>query len=115
MKHLTINDVQPEDYKYIVEKPDKDFSPERNYAVIADVIRKNEKMHAQLGRIMNKDAQDRIDVLSSYARYRFNVGTKAFDKYVGKDWMRKITGEKILEKVRIMDSIVRMNRENGNT
>src|SRR4051794_20158169 len=102
MKHLTLKDIQPEDYKYIVEKPDKDFSPERNYAVIREVIAKSERMHAQLGRIMNHDAQNRIDYLVSYARHIQN-GEKTFEKFMGKENMRKVYGERILEKIRIMD------------
>jgi hypothetical protein len=114
-KHLTLNDINPVDYKYI-EKPDKNFSPERNYRIVQETIVKAEKMQAQLGKIRNnKDAQERIDVLSSYARYRMNKGDKKLDKYMGKEWMKRIYGEKLLEKIRVMDSVTKLNRARGNT
>lgn len=115
MKHLTLNDVQPVDYKFIVEKPDKDFSPEKNYRVINSVIAKSLKLEAELGKILNLDAENRVDYLSSYICYVNAGGGQKFEKFMGKENMRKIYGERILEKVRIMDSITRMNRAKGNT
>ncbi len=62
-----------------------------------------------------KDTEDRIDILSSYARHALGGGEKKLEEFVGRDWMKKIYGEKILEKLRVADSIRRVNLVNGNT
>ena len=64
---------------------------------------------------VTKAAEDRADILASYGVYRFNVGTKSFDEYMGKGWEKKIYSEKLLQKIKIMDSIRKLNRNRGNT
>lgn len=111
----TLSDkILPEDGKYFVQKPDKNFSPQRNHAVILESIRKTEKFFKELNEI-NRDALgERLDVLNSYGRYRLNKGEKGFDDWAGKELMRELLGEAVLEKVKMLTSIQNMNRQNGN-
>lgn len=113
---LSISDIAPEDYKYIVDKPDRDFSPEKNRETIKKVIKDTEKFFNSLDSTLQKDKDNRIDVLSSYAMYTFSKsGHKTLDQYLGKQKMAELYGERIIEKLRILESIQQMNRENGNT
>lgn len=104
--------LDPADYHLIKEKPDPDFSPERNKAIIEDSIRKTDKFFATEGRVMQELTKERLDILSSYAVYRFNRGTKTFLDYYGKEAYHKLVGEKIMSKVRVAETV---NRLNGNT
>ena len=116
MKNLTYTpaDLDPKDYKYIV-KPDSNFSVARNQAVIKDVIESGERFAKLLKDVQRKDTEDRIDILSTYARHSLGGGEKTLEQYVGKSWMKQIYGEKILEKLRIAESIKRLNIQQGNT
>lgn len=114
MKHLTINDIDPSDYRFIIDKPDKAFSPEKNYQVIKEVIEDGTKVAIDMWKARQKEIGDRVDILSTYGKYALNGGEKKFEDYMGREWMKQIYGEKILEKLRIADSIKRLNRAAGN-
>lgn len=103
--------IKPEDYKYFVEKPTS-FSPQRNKAVINETIKETEKFFDNIGKAVDDNLGNRIDVLSSYGVYRMNKGDKSFKDYAGKQLYTRLIGEKILERVRVMESV---NRLNGNT
>lgn len=115
MKHLTTNQVDPMDFRFIDRKPDVGFNPEKNYAVIREVVADGLKFHELMKHSYQKETEDRIDILSTYARHALGGGEKKLEDFVGKEWMKKIYGEKILEKLRVAESVKRMNRANGNT
>ncbi len=115
MKHLTLNDVKPEDYRFIA-KPDAHFSPERNYAVLKKVIADNDKLHYAMNPKVHRASQDRADMIASYGTYRLGRGgTKKLEDYMGRDRMKQIYGEKIFEKMRVLESVERLNLAKGNT
>src|SRR3990167_3131822 len=101
--------LDPVDYRFINNKPDPDFSPERNKAIVDETIKETDKFFAQEGKIMDKALGERIDIISSYALYRFNKGTKSFLNYFGKENYHKLIGEKILSKVRIAETVNKLN------
>lgn len=113
--HDSIDTVAKEDYKYIVEEPDKDFNPERNYKIIEQVIQEGIKVSETLKAAQRKETEQRADILATYARHALGGGQKTLKQFVGSTWMNKLYGEKLLDKIRIMDSIERLNKENGNT
>lgn len=96
--------IQPEDKRFFVEKPDASFSPQRNKAVIDETIRETTQFFTKLEEEIDDEMGNRIDILSSYATYRFNKGTKSFKDYAGKKLRSQLIGEKILSKVRVLDS-----------
>jgi hypothetical protein len=104
--------IQPDDYKYFVEKPDSSFSPKRNQAIINETIRETEKYFREIGQVIDDNLGNRLEVVGSYGRYRFNKGTKTFKAYVGDRFYTELIGEKILQKVRVADTV---NKLNGNT
>ena len=103
-------EIQPQDQKFFVN--DRNFNPGRNKAIIAETIRETEKFFNDIGQLADKEQENRIDILTSYGVYRFNKGTKNVKSYLGRELYNKVIGEKILSKVKVMDSI---NRLNGNT
>lgn len=108
---MEAKDLDPKDYKYFVEKPNATFSPERNKAIIQETITSTEKYFRGIGKVIDENLGNRIDILASYGTYRFNRGTKSFGEYVGKRMVSQLIGEKILEKIRVAESV---NKLNGN-
>jgi hypothetical protein len=115
MKHFQLKDFHPDNYHLYVEKPDPNFSAKKNYAVIQETIKEYDKMYYGIDPKVAAAAADRADILTSYGIYRFGRGTKKIEGYLGKHWMAKIYGEKLMEKIKIMDTIRKLNRAAGNT
>lgn len=98
--------IDPKDKKYFVQKPDASFSPQRNYAVMKQVHEETTRFFQGLRSAQMQKAGERIDVLTSYADYKFNRGGgKGYEEYVGKSLRNRLIGERILEKVRILSSV----------
>jgi len=114
-KHFQLTDFSSDNYHLLEENPDPNFSPERNYAVINGTIKKYRELRFGINPKVSKAAGDRADILASYGIYRFNKGTKSFDDYMGKGWEKKVYSEKLLESLKIVDTIRRLNLAKGNT
>lgn len=112
LNNMRTQDVEKIDYHYVVDKPDRSFSPQHNQALIDETIRETEKFFKETQGQLDDNIKDRIDILSSYGVYRFNKGTKSIKEYLGRDQYNAIIGEKILSKIRVMDSV---NKLQGNT
>lgn len=104
--------IKPEDYRYIVKNPDPSFSPTRNKAIINETVRDTEKFFTEIVEKLDDEMGERIDILATYGTYRFNRGEKSFDKYAGKKLVARLVGEKILERVRVMETVNRLNGNN---
>ena len=101
--------LDPVDYKYINKKPDPAFSPERNKAIVNETIKDAEKREAEWHKIMDNEGFNRIDILSSYGRYRFNRGVKGIKEYLGRKQYEALIGEKILSKLRVAETVNKLN------
>lgn len=97
------SEIDPKDYKYFIETPDASFSVERNQAIINQTIAQTDKFFASLSQL-SADTEDRLDILNSYGRYRFNQGHKPFKEYAGDKLYARLVGEKILNRVKVMQS-----------
>ena len=95
--------IQPQDRKYFVENP-KDFNPERNKTIIAETIKETTAYFEKLEGALDNEAMDRIDIVGTYGRYRFNRGHKKLKDYVGRELYEKLIGEKILSKIRALSA-----------
>lgn len=96
--------IQEADYKYFVEKPDPNFSPERNKAVINQTIKSTEEYFRKLGKVLDDNILTRIDILTTYGDYKLNRGgEKKFKDYVGKQMHSQLIGERILEKIKLLE------------
>lgn len=102
--------IDPRDKKYFVAKPDPSFSPQRNLAIIKEVHEDTKKFFASLTKKYQDGLDDRTDVLNSFALYKFNKGgDKTFNQYIGKDLRRRLVGERLLEKVRVLSTIDKLS------
>ncbi len=115
MELLSIDQLAPEDRAKVLTTPEPGFDPRRNQMVMQKVIDSGVKVAVTLRRAQEKDMQHRVDVLATYARHAFNGGEKTLKQFVGVEGMKQIYGDKIMEKIRIMDSVRRLNMQNGNT
>lgn len=116
MKHLSLEDFSSDNYRLRLEVPDKDFSRERNYKVINQVLAENDKMQRELKDEVKKNAGNVADILTSFAKYKLDLGGgKQLEQWLGKENMKKIYGEKLLAKIRMIEIIKAKNRAQGNT
>src|ERR1035437_3341270 len=116
MKHLTLEEFSSDNYRLYVEKPDEDFSRERNYKVIAGVIAENDKMQRELKDEVKKNAGNVADILTSFAKYKLDQdGGKQLEEWLGKDNLKRIYGDKLVAKIRMIEIIKAKNRAQGNT
>lgn len=104
--------LDPKDFKYLAKEPDPGFSPERNRAIFEQTVNDAIKRRQEEAQLNDIEGMRRIDIVSSYARYRFNVGTKDLKGYLGKKQYEALLGEKLLAKLRMAESV---NRLQGNT
>ena len=115
-KHLTLKDFSVDNLKSFVEKPDKNFSPARNYSIIKSVLAENDKMQRRVDPRVEKNAGNVSDILASFAKYKLDIGGgKQLEQWLGKGWMTKVYSDKLIEKIKMMESITRLNRAKGNT
>jgi len=101
--------LDPMDYRFINKNPDPDFSPERNKAVVDETIREAEKRKIEELQFQGSEIMNRIDIVGSYARYRFNKGTKDIRNYLGEAQYKAIVGENLLSKLRIAQTTNRLS------
>lgn len=102
--------IDPRDKKYFVHKPDASFSPQRNAAIIQEVHDDTRKFHKKLWKAYEEGLGERTEILAHFADYKFNRGgDKNFEGYVGKNLRTQLVGERLLEKVRVLSTVDRMN------
>jgi hypothetical protein len=116
MNQVLLSDINPDNYRLYVEKPEKDFSAERNFAVINQVLEENDKMQKELDKKVKENAGNVADILTSFAKYKLDInGGKQLEQWLGKENMKKIYGDKLLEKIRMLEIIRAENKKKGNT
>lgn len=101
--------IQPEDAKFYVHKPDSSFSPERNKAIINETIKETEAYFRGIGKAITDNLGTRIEIMTAFGDYKLNrSGEKNIKEYLGKELYGKIVGERILEKIRVAQSVERL-------
>ena len=91
---------------------DSDFSEARNKAIIEETIKQAEKYHKTVHEAIDDNLGERIEAVSAYGRYRFNGGFKTHGDYFGRQLMNKFVGEKLLQKIKVMDTVNKLNKNN---
>jgi hypothetical protein len=94
--------IQPQDKKFYVATPDKDFSPEHNKFVIEQTIKKHEAKVAAARKERDEGIGERSHMIASYFKSRTVESGKPIDQYLGKQWMTKLNGERILNDIRML-------------
>ncbi len=114
--HLQLSDFNEVNRQSYIHKPDSNFSARRNYQIIQETIDENEKWQKVADAKLDAKAGNTADMLAAYGMYRLGRGgTKKVEDYLGKEVMAQIYGEKLMSKMRVMDSIRRLNLQKGNT
>ena len=105
--------LDPKDYRFINDKPDPDFSPERNRSIVDETIRETDKFLREMNQIKDEKGRNILDVLSHYAVNTIGKRrAQSIKQYLGKKQYEALIGEKILSKIRTMDTINRLNGNN---
>jgi len=115
-KHYQLGDFNPINRKAYVEVPDRNFSAARNYQIINETLAETEKFENRLSEKTEKAAGNIADVLASYGCYRLGGGgTKTIDQYLGNELMKKLYGDKLVDKLGRIEEMRQKNLRNGNT
>lgn len=93
-------DIQPEDKKFYITKPDKNFNPDRNRKIVEETIKKYEKMRLQKHHDYIDRIRERSDAVASYFRSRMADSNNPIDKYLGRKNLAYLQGRKILQRIK---------------
>ncbi len=113
--HVELKDISPDNYR-LLSDPDRDFNRQRNYAVLKKCIEDNRKQRGMVDPKVKASAGNVGDILASWAKYKLDKdGGKKLEQWLGKHWMTKIYGEKLIEKIKMGEALAKLNRSKGNT
>ena len=111
-----LEDFNKDNWHLYVEKPDSNFSPQRNKAVVNEIIKEYETDRLGIDPKVQRAAGERADILASWSKYKLDVGgEKQLEQWLGRENLARIYGEKLCEKIKAIDTIRRLNIKNGNT
>lgn len=113
--HLELKDIDPSNYRLISK--DKNYSYQKNYAVVKRFLKEQDRLQdpSYIDRKVNDNAGDIADVLASFAKYKLDIGGgKHIEEWLGKERLGRIYGERLVEKLKVMDSVRRLNLSRGN-
>jgi hypothetical protein len=114
-KHFALQDFHKDNWRLYEKNPDRNFSPERNYAIINETIKEYEKMRYGVDPNVTKAAGNVADIMACYGVYRLGGGgTKKLEQYLGKDWMKRIYGERLMDKIKAMKAYEKLQIAKGN-
>lgn len=109
---LTDNEIRDQKI-FFVDKPDANFNPKKNKAVVDNTIKKYELMRKRRFQEFNDELRERTDAVATYLKSLDNSTTgKPVDRYFGKRYLAHLRGQKIMEviqnRVRALNSIDNM-------
>lgn len=79
------------------ERPDPDFSEERNKAVIARSIARAEKHRADMQKLQKEGIRERASALASYIKHIDAKGSKTAEAYFGRKELTRLQGKKVIQ------------------
>lgn len=80
------------------ERPDPDFSPEHNDAVIASSIARAEKHRADMKKLQIEGLRERTSALASYIKHLDHTGkTPTAEDYFGRKELARLQGKKVMQ------------------
>ena len=93
--------IHPKDLKYVLPKPDPDFSPERNQIVIENVIRETERNERRKKQEFNDQVDERVNAVTEYLKSVDRGGaTSNIEKFFGKKQLAYLRGEHVANVLR---------------
>lgn len=91
--------IQPNDIKYVSVDGDPDFSIEHNNQVIKRTLERTEKVKRQKQREYEEGIKERAWAAGEFIKsLNKGQGDSSIEKYFGKEYLKKLQGEKILAK-----------------
>lgn len=82
-----------------VAKPDPDFSPDRNKAIIEGTIKKYEETVEKKRKEYRNQVAERSDAVATYLKSLSNGSNKPVEKYFSRQELAHLRGQKILQMV----------------
>jgi hypothetical protein len=95
---MRTQDLNPKDYKFIVEKGEPGFSPERNKQVIENSIRKYDLAVAKKRKEWKEQTAERVDAIVSFLKAEV-ASNNPLSHYFGKRWIAYLRGEHLLDDI----------------
>jgi len=95
---MKTQDLDKRDYKFIVEKGEPGFSPERNKQVIENSIKKYDLAVAKKRREWREQTAERVDAIMSFLKAEVS-SNNPLSHYFGRRWIAYLRGEKLLDNV----------------
>lgn len=94
--------ISPLDWGYMEQNPegDVDFSAERNAEVIANVIKKTDKMRRQKSREFQTNLRERTEATAQYLKALEGGASTDAEKYFGRRELARLRGEEVLNKLK---------------
>jgi hypothetical protein len=92
--------IDKRDYKFIPEKPDIDFSPERNRLVIDRSIKKYEAMMRKKHQQFMEGVGERSEAVASFLHHVKQGRHNNVDTYFGRSTLAKLRGLEIVDTLR---------------
>jgi len=86
------------DWHLMTPDPEPGFNYDRNKKIIEGTIKKAAIMKKKRIQIFKEGLGERNDAIISWVK-SLQGSEKPIDKYLGREWMARLTGEKILTKI----------------
>lgn len=96
--------IDPKDRKFFTPDGDPDFNYDRNQAIIDGSILKYKEMQKKKIKDFNNGLAERNDVIITWVK-SLSGSNNPIEKYLGKQWMTKLVGEKILTNLKKVQEI----------
>lgn len=94
------HNIDPMDRKFILKTPEKDFSPERNKAVVEQTIREYDAMRLAQMKKYDEDYAERSDAVVSYLKsLDAGRGSSNLERYFGRKELARLRGLEIRNKL----------------
>lgn len=84
-----------DDKKFYLERPDANFSPERNKAIVDETIRKHNALIEKKKIAHRDDYMERADAVFTYLRSFNKPRNRNIEKFFGKKYLAYLRGEDI--------------------
>jgi hypothetical protein len=95
---MKTSDLDKRDYKYILDKPDSGFSPERNKMIIENSIKKMDAMILKKRQEWREGTAERVDAMLTYVQ-SLRASNKPLEQYFGKRMIAHLRGEEVMDRL----------------
>lgn len=108
--------MSPDNFRYYQREPSPTFHPEKNYQLMRDTIKEYEEMRYGTSPELIEKSGEVADVLAGFAKFKLDQGKGGtIETYLGKETLYKLYGDKLASKIKIVESIRKLNQRKGNT